>query len=131
MLTRRTFAKLLGATALSGCAAPGLIAPAVAQTAAVARGLYLIKNGSVVTVDPALGVLPRADVLVRNGRIEAIGPGLSADEAEVIDAADMIVMPGFVDTHHHMWSALGRNFTGDGGDRKSTRLNSSHVAISY
>ncbi len=115
MLTRRTFAKLLGATALSGCAAPGLIPPAVAQTAPVPRGLYLIKNGSVVTVDPAPGVLPRADVLVRNGRIEAIGPGLSAAEAEVIDAADMIVMPGFVDTHHHMWSALGRNFTGDGG----------------
>ena len=29
--------------------------------------------------------------------------------------ADMIVMPGFVDTHYHMWSALGRNFIGDGG----------------
>ncbi len=27
----------------------------------------------------------------------------------------MIVMPGFVDTHYHMWSALGRNFVGDGG----------------
>ena len=26
----------------------------------------------------------------------------------------MIVMPGFVDTHYHMWSALGRNFVGDG-----------------
>ena len=33
----------------------------------------------------------------------------------MIDATDMIVMPGFVDTHYHMWSALGRNFIGDGG----------------
>ena len=79
-----------------------------------ARGNYLIKNGAVITVDPALGVLPRADVHVRNGRIEAIGPDLAAAGAEMIDATDMIVMPGFVDTHYHMWSALGRNFVGDG-----------------
>ena len=115
MLTRRTFAKLAGATALSGGLAPGLIAPAPAQTAPAARGNYLIKDGSVVTVDAALGVLPRADVLVRNGRIEAVGPNLQAAAAELIDAADMIVMPGFVDTHYHMWSAIGRNYIGDGG----------------
>jgi len=60
------------------------------------------------------GVLPRADVHVNNGRIEAVGPDLTAAGAEVIDAADMIVMPGFIDTHYHMWSALGRNFVGDG-----------------
>ena len=60
------------------------------------------------------GVLPRGDVHVRDGRIEAVGPDLAAAGAEVIDATDMIVMPGFVDTHYHMWSALGRNFVGDG-----------------
>ena len=116
MWTRRTFAKLLGATAVSGMAAPRVISPAMAQGSAanVARGHYLIKNGSVITVDSALGVLPRADVHVRNGRIEAIGPDLQAAGAEVIDAIDMIIMPGFVDTHYHMWSALGRNFVGDG-----------------
>ena len=115
MLNRRTFAKLLGATALSGCGAAGFIARAAAQTAPVPRGSYLIRNGAVVTVDPALGTLPRADVLVRDGRIERIGPDLAAPGAETIDATDMIVMPGFVDTHYHMWSALGRNFIGDGG----------------
>ena len=59
-------------------------------------------------------MLPRADILVRDGRIEAVGPDLAAAGAEMIDATDMIVMPGFVDTHYHMWSAVGRNFVGDG-----------------
>jgi 5-methylthioadenosine/S-adenosylhomocysteine deaminase len=115
MLTRRRFASLLGATALAGVAAPTIVAPASGQGAAPtpARSHYLIRNGAVITVDKA-GVLPRADVLVRDGRIEAVGPDLAAAGAETIDATDMIVMPGFVDTHYHMWSAVGRNFVGDG-----------------
>jgi hypothetical protein len=57
MLTRRTFATFVGASALNscGCVAPGFIAEAVAQSApaavAVSRGTYLIRNGGVVTVD--------------------------------------------------------------------------------
>jgi cytosine/adenosine deaminase-related metal-dependent hydrolase len=115
MLNRRRFTKLLGATAMSGLAAPALIKPSFAQGAAapLPRGNYLIKNGAVITVDAA-GVLPRADVHVRDGRIEAVGLDLTAAGAETIDATDMIVMPGFIDTHYHMWSALGRNFVGDG-----------------
>jgi 5-methylthioadenosine/S-adenosylhomocysteine deaminase len=112
MLTRRAFAKSLSATALTGLGAPAFIGSAGAQ---VSRGSYLIKSGAVVTVDPALGTLPRADVLVRDGRIESVGPDIAAAGAETIDAIDMIVMPGFIDTHYHMWSALGRNFTADNG----------------
>ena len=117
MLTRRALAKFVGAAALGGGMPLGLAARAIAQSAAAPRlrGAYLIKNGAVVTVDEALGTLPRADVLVRAGRIAGIGSDLVATDAEVIDATDMIVMPGFVDTHYHMWSALGRNFIGDGG----------------
>src|SRR5512144_837959 len=113
MLTRRALAKLVGAAALSGGLPFGPATQAFAQGAAgpSRRGAYLIKNGAVVTVDAALGTLPRADVLVRDGSIAGIGPDLAAADAEVIDATDMIVMPGFVDTHYHMWSALGRNFT--------------------
>ena len=80
-----------------------------------ARSNYLIKNGAVITVDPKLGTLPKADVLVRNGAIANIGPNLAADGVEVIDAADMIVMPGLIDSHYHMWSTLGRNFISDDG----------------
>lgn len=117
MLDRRTFGALMGATALNGIAAPALIRRSFAQGSAptVPRGNYLIKNGAIITVDPALGVLARGDIHVNNGRIEAVGPDLTAAGAEAIDATDMIVMPGFVETHHHMWSSIGRNFTGDAG----------------
>ena len=73
MLSRRTFAKLTGAAALSGLAAPALVSGSFAQGpgTTVSRGNYLIKNGAVITVDPTLGVLPRADIHVTNGRIEA------------------------------------------------------------
>jgi 5-methylthioadenosine/S-adenosylhomocysteine deaminase len=121
MVTRRNFGKLLGAAALGGLSAPGLMSSAFAQPASRAastppsRGTYLIKNGSVLTVDPARGVMPRGDLLVRNGRIEEVAPSIArAAGATVIDATDMIVMPGLVDTHYHMWSALGRNYLADG-----------------
>ncbi|MBR0873235.1 amidohydrolase family protein [Bradyrhizobium tropiciagri] len=79
------------------------------------RGNYLIKGGSIITVDPELGTLPKADLLVKGGAIVAVGDGLSAESCEVIDASDMIVMPGMVDTHYHMWSTVGRNFLCDDG----------------
>ena len=86
-----------------------------AQSTQVRRGSYLIKDGAVITVDPAIGTLPKADVLVRDGVIVSVGPMLLAADAEVIDASRMIVMPGLIDTHYHMWSTLGRNFLSDNG----------------
>jgi 5-methylthioadenosine/S-adenosylhomocysteine deaminase len=110
MINRRTLAKTVGA-ALAVSATTGV---ATADTEHTRRGRYLIRNGAVVTVDKALGVLPRADVLVDDGKIEAVGRDLSAHGAKIVDATDMIVMPGFVNTHHHMWSAIGRNYVADG-----------------
>ncbi|WP_394618008.1 amidohydrolase family protein [Lentzea sp. JNUCC 0626] len=107
MINRRTLTKSLGA-ALAVSAVPGT------ATADTGRRRYLIRNGAVITVDPVLGVLPRADVLIDDGLIVAVGPDLRARGAQVVDATDMIVLPGFVNTHHHMWSALGRNFVADG-----------------
>jgi 5-methylthioadenosine/S-adenosylhomocysteine deaminase len=79
------------------------------------RADYLIKGGAVVSVDSDIGTLPRCDVRVRDGEIVDVGSELSVDGAEVIDASRMIVMPGLVETHFHMWSSIGRNFIMDGG----------------
>ena len=78
------------------------------------RGHYLVRGGSVVSMDPEIGTLDRADVHVRDGRIVAVGAGLHAPGAEVVDASHMIVMPGLIDSHFHMWSTVGRNFVSEG-----------------
>lgn len=74
----------------------------------------LIRGGTVVTVDPAFGTIAAGDVLVRDGRIADVGTISGAPDVETVDAAGMIVMPGLIETHWHMWSSLGRNFINDG-----------------
>ena len=60
--------------------------------------MYVIKNALVCTMADA-GVV-KADILVENGKIAAIGENLSAET--VIDAAGKVVTPGFVDAHSHI-----------------------------
>lgn len=49
-----------------------------------------------------LGVIPAGDVVVTDGRIAAVGPGLTAPaDATVIEANGRVLMPGFVDCHTH------------------------------
>jgi len=48
-------------------------------------------------------------VLIEGTKIAAVGPDLAASDAEVIDASNMIVMPGFIDTHRHLWEGILRN----------------------
>lgn len=68
----------------------------------------LIRGGHVLTMDPARGDLPEADVLVRGTSIAAIGPSVTDPGATLIDARGCLVLPGFVDSHRHMWQAVLR-----------------------
>ncbi len=68
----------------------------------------LIKNGFVVSMDPAVGDIAGGDVLIEDDTIVEVGRNLQAEDAEVIDAAGDIVMPGMVDTHRHTWEAAIR-----------------------
>ncbi len=58
-------------------------------------------------MDPNVGDFERGDVLIEGDTISRIGPGLEAesdnDVTTIVDAEGCIVMPGFVDTHRHMW----------------------------
>ena len=63
--------------------------------------MYVIKNGTVYTMKDDKAI--KADILVNDkGKIEKIGKNISAKNAEVIDAADKVVLPGFVDAHSHI-----------------------------
>ena len=59
--------------------------------------MLLIKNGRVL--DPATKTDAPLDVLLDAGRISRVGANLSADGAEIFDAKDLIVAPGFIDLH--------------------------------
>jgi 5-methylthioadenosine/S-adenosylhomocysteine deaminase len=75
---------------------------------------YLIRGGSILSMDPQVGDLVRGDVLVEGKRILAIGPNLHSGNVEVIDARGRIVMPGFIDTHHHQFETALRSFLANG-----------------
>jgi cytosine/adenosine deaminase-related metal-dependent hydrolase len=68
----------------------------------------LFRGGTVVSMDPAIGDLPAGDVLVEDDTIAAVAPAIDVTDAEVVDAAGRIVIPGFIDTHRHTWEAAIR-----------------------
>src|ERR1044071_7419013 len=73
----------------------------------------LLKGGCVLSLDPEVGNFHQADVLIEGTKIAAVGPNLEAGDAEVIDASNTIVMPGFIDTHRHLWEGILRNIGTD------------------
>jgi 5-methylthioadenosine/S-adenosylhomocysteine deaminase len=73
----------------------------------------LITGGTVVTMDPATGDLQRGDVLVEDGVITAVAARIDAPGADVLDATDRIVLPGFVDNHRHTWETAFRGIGAD------------------
>ncbi len=103
---------LLGGAAATVAGGALAAAPAAAHhdSGPPRRGEYLIRDGYVLSVDPDIGDLPRADVHIKHGRIVAVGERLRAPGAAVIDARGKIVMPGLVDTHWHLWNSSMRPF---------------------
>jgi 5-methylthioadenosine/S-adenosylhomocysteine deaminase len=73
----------------------------------------LIEAGTVLSMDPEVGVLTPGQILVEDGKIVAVGADLGVSDAERISMPDSIAMPGFVDTHRHTWQAPLRLLASD------------------
>ena len=77
------------------------------------RERLVIRGGAVLAGDPGKGHVEPADVLIEDGRIAAIAPGLEVADADLIDARGTLVVPGFVDTHRHTWQTAMRGVCAD------------------
>jgi 5-methylthioadenosine/S-adenosylhomocysteine deaminase len=109
----------LGTTALAACAmeADRGSKPASPRTSTgqlPGRDEFVVRDAYIVTMDSKLGDIPRGDVHVRNGAIHAVGPNLAAPGAREIDGRDRIALPGFVETHFHLWGSFARGIVADG-----------------
>jgi 5-methylthioadenosine/S-adenosylhomocysteine deaminase len=76
------------------------------------RGEFIVRGGYILTMDPEIGEIPDGDVHVKNGLILGVAKRIDAPNAEVLDARRMIVLPGMVDTHWHMWTTFLRSMCG-------------------
>ena len=126
--TRRGFlttAAIGGAAAVAGA---GFAQPAMAQSDSktpnaagnMPEGLgtpgrrVLLKGGAVLSMDDAVGNFPVGDVLIDGAKIVEVGANIDAPDAVIVDAKGKIVMPGFVDTHHHQFETALRSQLSNG-----------------
>jgi 5-methylthioadenosine/S-adenosylhomocysteine deaminase len=100
-------AVLAASPAAAACGISGA-PPATDMGRGMPEGRILIRNGHVIDTEAQPVTHARTDVLIERGTITSVGPNLPSDGATVIDATDRIVLPGFVDTHRHVWQSALR-----------------------
>jgi cytosine/adenosine deaminase-related metal-dependent hydrolase len=110
-INRRKMLARAGALGALIAAAPKLAAqPKSSPPPLQRRGEFVIRGATVLTIDPRIPDLASGDVHVRDGTIVAVAAKVDAPKALAIAGAGMICMPGFVDTHWHLWTSLFRPF---------------------
>ena len=108
-ITRKDFLGLSAAAVTSAVFGKSTTATAMQVSAATGGSsrATLIRGADLLTMDSTLQEMQDTDVLIENGRISAIGKGLSSEGADIIKADGMILMPGMCDGHRHMWQTVG------------------------
>ncbi|GAB3298843.1 amidohydrolase family protein [Epidermidibacterium keratini] len=77
------------------------------MTTTVIRGAYVISMDDAVPEQIS-------DIVIRDGKIEQISPGSDYPaDARVIDGEGRLALPGFVDTHRHLWQTVARGIAAD------------------
>jgi adenine deaminase len=105
----RAPAEVGGGPSMTARAAPAAMPKGIGQAGRRA----LIRGGAVLSMDAAVGNFTVGDVLIEGSKILEVGPLIDGGDATVIDAAGMIVMPGFIDTHHHQFETALRSLLSD------------------
>jgi 5-methylthioadenosine/S-adenosylhomocysteine deaminase len=85
------------------------------RDAPATRRPIVLRGGTIVSLDPAVGDFVKGDVLIDGKKIAAVGQQVNAPpHADIIDASRTIVIPGFVDAHRHSWEGQLRRIIPDG-----------------
>ena len=113
LCSRRSFIRGAGALAATTMLGSPLIAQGQTDARLPAREEFVIRNAYLLTMDADLGDIARGAIHVKDGAILAVGAEVVAPGARAVDGTGMIVMPGLVDTHWHMWNTLFRSFAGE------------------
>jgi 5-methylthioadenosine/S-adenosylhomocysteine deaminase len=103
----------LGALGIAGLV--GTATPAISQPAPrlPGRSNFVIRNAYVMTMEPGTGDIVGGDLHVKDGEIAAIGRFLEAPGTRTIKGEGLIVLPGLIETHWHMWNTLLRSMSGE------------------
>jgi cytosine/adenosine deaminase-related metal-dependent hydrolase len=120
--SRRSFLQGGATLAAAGAVTPLLPAASIAQgtdpelARLVGARRILIKGSVVLTLDRQVGDFAQADVLIENGKIRELRPSIavSGDDVAIVDGANHILIPGFVDTHCHSYQGLLRGVLANG-----------------
>jgi Tol biopolymer transport system component len=84
---------------------------AVTATRDIPRGVVVLRGARVITMRDR-EVLENADVVIENNRIVRVGPrGDTPAGARIMDVSGKTIVPGFVDTHAHMWNLWGLHWS--------------------
>lgn len=110
-MTRKDFLRTSAAAGTALFTGASLFtATAGASTAITARPrkgrMTLIKGATILSMDPKLGDIMGGDVLINGSKILKVGRNIEAPDADLIDAKDMILMPGMCDGHRHLWESM-------------------------
>ena len=87
------------------------------RQASTSRQPILLKGGTIVSMDPKVGDFAKGDLLIEGKKIVSVGGSdqvKAPPQAQVIDATNTIVIPGFVDAHRHSWEGQLRRIIPDG-----------------